>query len=449
MNPKNKIKIGLLSLGLITLVGCQTTTTTENEPQYYTLPEVEYKYDNATIVDFNNRIALNDTNRYEGLVIDDTPILQEPEELPDFLFYDTGVDIPYPEDGVKGIYLTGANVANTEYFDYIIDYINRTDLNAVVIDFKDDWGNILHPIESDNSLIQGNTIGTIDFRQVLEKLEANQIYPIARIVTFKDSMLPYDRLDLSFVDPDTGELWTAADGAAFLNPFLRENWDYTLEIAEEAAKLGFKDIQFDYIRFAEGFETFGYNLDYDIGEYADFVSDDPELEGIERVAAINDFLVYAQNWMKPYNVDISADVFGYTAIAGNSPDVRGIGQNFAAMSEIVDVVSSMIYPSHWSPGFFGYDYPDLYPFEFTNTYIQEELYVLDSVENEVVTRPWIQDFTLNMYGEGTYSIYGPAEVEAQIQALKNNGVNEYLIWNAGGEYTEGVNYNPPAYAPAE
>lgn len=442
MKKSKIVKTILLLASFGFLAACQKNEANQETPQYYQLPDVDYKYSEQEVIDFNNRVALDNTNRYEGLVITDEPMLEEPEELPSFLFYDTGVEIAYPESGVKGIYLTGANVSDPQYLDYIINYINQTELNAVVIDFKDDWGNILHPIETDNPTLQDNISGTVDFTEIIAKLEANQIYPIARIVTFKDTVLAQDRPDLSFIDPETGELWTSDAGDAFINPFMRETWEYNIAVAKEAAKLGFKDIQFDYIRFAEGFETFGHRLEYNIGEYAPFVSEDPELAGIERVAAINDFLTYAQNELKPYNVDISADVFGYTAIAGNAADVRGIGQNFAMMSEIVDVVSSMIYPSHWSFGFFGYDYPDLYPYEFTDTYIQEEEFVLNKVDNNVTSRPWIQDFTASYLPWGTYLEYGPAEVQAQIQALKDNGINEYLIWNASGQYTEGVDYDP-------
>lgn len=426
----------LLLISVFVLTSCQQTNTAEQEePQYFTLPEVTPKYDSETISEFNNRVATNDTNRYEGLVIPNRPLLTQPDQLPSTLFYDSGVTIPYPEDGVKGVYLTAENVADEEYFNYIIDYINQTELNAVVIDFKDDWGNVIPPIETDNEDVQKNVLGSVDYSEALRVLEENEIYPIARITTFKDNLLAEARPDLSFMDTTTGETWSDGNGSKFINPFSQEAWDYVLTIAEEAAKLGFKDIQFDYIRFPEGFETFHTQLDYEIGDYSVFESDIPEEQGYERVAAINDFLTYADNRLTPYGVEISADIFGYTAVAGDAPDVRGIGQNFAQMAERVDVVSSMIYPSHWSEGFFGFDFPDYYPYEFTDAYINEELYVLDTVQNNVVSRPWLQDFTM-------YMQYGPNEVQGQINALAENGIHEFLLWNASGEYTQGVDYAP-------
>lgn len=436
-NNKKLIKIlTLIFTAVLVLASCQQTNTAEEvTPQYFTLPEVNPKYDSNTLTEFHNRVATNDTNRYEGLVISNKPLLSQPDQLPSSLFYDSGISIPYPEDGVKGVYLTAENVANEEYFNYIVNYINETDLNAVVIDFKDDWGNIIPPIESDNENVNQNVVGSVDYAEILKVLEENNIYPIARIVTFKDNLLAEARPDLSFLDTTTGETWTDGNGSKFINPFSQEAWDYVLTVAEEAAKLGFKDIQFDYIRFPEGFETFHTQLDYEVGDYAVFESDVPEEQGYERVAAINDFLTYADTRLTPYGVDISADIFGYTAVAGDAPDVRGIGQNFAQMAERVDVVSSMIYPSHWSEGFFGFDVPDYYPYEFTVAYINEELYVLKDVQNNVVSRPWLQDFTMFM-------TYGPQEVQVQINALAENGIHEFLLWNASGEYTQGVNYAP-------
>ena len=138
VNSYTKV-FALLLLSVFVLASCQQSNNAEQEePQYFTLPEVTPKYDSETITEFNNRVATNDTNRYEGLVIPDEPLLSQPEQLPSALFYDSGISIPYPEDGVKGVYLTAENVANEEYFNYIVDYINETELNAVVIDLNFD-----------------------------------------------------------------------------------------------------------------------------------------------------------------------------------------------------------------------------------------------------------------------------------------------------------------------
>ncbi len=432
-------KLLCLMFFFLFLTACQNKTSTleKNIP----MPEVKAKYDEATLVEFNNKITQGDTNRYEGLTISKEAMLSQPDKLPQVLFYDSDINIPYPEDGVKGLYVTADNLSNPEYLDYLINYLDQTELNSLVIDFKDDYGNIVPVLESDNPMIQENVMGFVDMKPIMKRLEEHKIYPIARIVTFKDYLLSDAHPEYSFHDPSTGGIWQDGNGAQFTNPFLPDVWNYNIGIAIEAAKLGFKDIQFDYVRFPEGFDVFGSSLDYDIGGYSYFISDDPEKEGTERVAAINDFLAQASEQLMPYGVDVSADVFGYTAIAGDAADVRGIGQSFAQMAERVDVMSSMIYPSHWGEAFFGYTYPDLYPYEIVSAYMNHETQLLANVENKVRTRPWLQDFTLPG-PPGTYLEYGANEVQVQINALYEHGIHEYLLWNALGEYTEGVDYSP-------
>lgn len=443
----NRLKILLIIFSLLSLTACHLQA--DKEPQKYVpLPQVNSKYDEDKIVDFNNKITQGDTNQYEGLKISQKALLTKPEKLPQVLYYDSGINIPYPEDGVKGLYVTAENASNPEYLTNIINYINETELNALVIDFKDDHGNITPILESDNPLIQQNTLGKVDMKQVLKQLEEHQIYPIARIVTFKDNLLSDAHPEYSFHDPTTGQVWQNADGSRFSNPFLIEVWDYNIAIAIEAAKMGFKDIQFDYVRFPEGFDVFGGELEYDIGNYSYFVSEDPEQEGIERVIAINDYLTYAKNALMPYGTNLSADVFGYTAIASQAADVRGIGQNFSQMAERVDVISSMIYPSHWGVEFFGYLYPNLYPYEIVTAYLDHEAKLLDKVENNIISRPWLQDFT-DGAASGPYMEYGAKEVQAQINALYEHGIHEYLLWNILGEYSPGVDYAPDIQAKVE
>lgn len=447
-SKKQPFRLAILILLSLFLVACQGqgSVTSEKQPNEETqsvnnIPEVNHKYSEEEVADFQNRRTTGDTARYENLLIPSTSPLTKPDKLPQSLYYDSGIDVAYPEDGVRGVYLTATNVANPEYLDYIIDYINSTDLNAVVIDYKDDGGQIIPQTNSDNPLVTENTVATVDYRAVLEKLAANNIYPIARVVAFKDNLLADMRSDLSFVDPNTNEVWSDANGSKFINPFKDEVQQYILDVAVEAAKIGFKDIQFDYVRFPEGFYEWSDDLIFDHERYASYLSDDPEKQGYERTAAINDFLRFAREKLAPYGVDVSADIFGYTVVAGDTYDVRGIGQNFAQMAEHIDVVSSMIYPSHWGFGFFGLDAPDLYPYQVVDNYMHEEKRVLATVENEVTSRPWLQDFTY-AYGVAGYKEYTAPEVQEQINALFAHGIHEFLLWNAGGQYTHGVDYKP-------
>lgn len=431
----------ILILGFFFVVsGCQKKE--KEEESSVPLPEVAYKFSQDEVVDFHNRTLTDDTARYEGLTISKKPMLVKPEELPKSLFYDSGIDIPYPEDGVKGLYLTAENVSDPNYFQQIIDFIDQTDLNAVVIDFKDDYGQIIPANDSLNPLVQENTVATVDYKAILQTLQEHQIYPIARITSFKDNMLADAHSEMSFIDPETNEVWQDANGAKFINPFMADTQNYVIDVAIEAAKMGFKDVQFDYVRFPEGFFEWSDTLQYDLGDFASFVSDDPDKSGSERVQAINQFLALAKERLSPYGVDVSADIFGYTTIAGDTFDVRGIGQNIAQMAENVDVVSAMIYPSHWGPGFFNLDAPDLYPYEVVDNYIFAESKIFAGIQNKVTSRPWLQDFTDYALPAGSYQEYGPDQVQSQVNALAANGVHEFLLWNAMGEYSQGVDYSP-------
>lgn len=431
---------GLLLLSLLIAACSKNKSTVEEKPDYPDLPTVEIKYNSEDINDFTNRANLGENKKYEGLVASPEPILVEPRNMPQSLYYDSGIDIPYPKDGVKGLYVSSTMLNDKELLNKIIDYVDETDLNSLVIDFKDDSGFIVPQLETDNQLINEHCLGTVDMKALLEELEERQIYPIARIVTFKDNRLATSNPELTFIDKSTGEIWESDNGERFVNPFLFETWDYNIQIAEEAAKMGFKDIQFDYIRFPENFWQIENDLDYNIGSYETYLTDDESDDGIERIAAINDFLVYAKEELAQYGVDVSCDIFGYSTIAEDGLDVRGIGQNFTQMAQRVDVVSAMIYPSHWTPGFFGIDYPDLHPYEVVDNYLAHELPVVEQIQH-VTTRPWIQDFTQGT--SGAYMEYGPQQVQDQIDALYDNGVNEYLIWNATGDYNfGGIEYAP-------
>ena len=345
--------------------------------------------------------------------------------------YQSGVDIAYPEAGVKGIFVTGFT-AGGERMQELIDLVNSTDLNSMVIDVKEDIGDIMMPLDVDNEIAQSYMHDYINPEDLMTTLEDNQIYPIARIVVFKDSRLAAERPDLSYQNSD-GTVWQNGSGESFVNPFLKEVWDYNVDIAIEAAKLGFKEIQFDYVRFPEAFESLSSKLTYDFGEYADTEADEVQ----QRVNAVTDFVAYANEQLEPYDVDVSVDVFGYAATQREAP---GIGQNFSQIASNVDVISSMIYPSHWGAGAFDYAAPDTEPYSVVDEYMKVENEVLGALDSPPKSRPWLQDFTASYLGPGNYLNYGAEEVEAQIQALKDNGVYEYLLWNAQNTYSEGTQY---------
>ena len=349
-----------------------------------------------------------------------------PERIARFSF-DSGYTFEYP-DAVRGIYVTGHTIG-VDRFNTLVELLNDTALNAMVIDIKDDNGYLTYRPEEDHQFYDISQRMIPDTKAMMERLEENEIYPIARIVVFKDTVLAEKRPDLSF--KENGQVWKNRRGEAFVNPFLEEVWDYNIEMAIMAAEMGFQEIQFDYVRFPEGFERRDDILEYDTGKYID-----GEDNVKKRVDAVTDFVAYARERLEPYDVDVSVDIFGYAATISEAP---GIGQNFTRISENVDVISSMIYPSHWTP-YFGIDKPDLYPYELVDAYAKVENEVLGKLENPPVSRPWIQDFTASYLGSGNFIKYEAAEVEAQIRALYDNDIHEFLLWNASNRYSPGVDY---------
>lgn len=367
------------------------------------------------------------------LEINTEPILSTPAEFPSKFTYDSGINIEYPENGVKGIYVTAYSAGGTDKMKELINFVNSSGLNSMVIDVKDDVGNMTMDLKSENKIVQDSTNDYVtDPAAMMKQLEENEIYPIARVVVFKDTLLAEARPELSFKKAD-GSVWKNGNGDAFVNPFSKEVWDYNIEVAKQAAKMGFKEIQFDYVRFPEGFENESKSLDYTLDDYETSDLDDVQ----QRVSAVSDFVAYAREQLKAYDVEVSVDIFGYSATV---PEAPGIGQNFSKISENVDVISSMIYPSHWN-SYFGISKPDLEPYKLVAEYMKVENKLLSGLETPPKSRPWLQDFTASYLGAGNYQQYGAAQVEDQVRALHDAGVNEFLLWDASNSYTTGVNYN--------
>lgn len=344
--------------------------------------------------------------------------------------YDTGFDFDYP-DNVKGIYVTGPSAAG-DRFDSLVDFVDDTELNTMVIDLKEDEGNIMFEPE-DESEYEDAVSGEIDDpSEILETLEEKGIYPVARIVVFKDTKLAEEHPEWSF--KQDGKVWKNGKEEGFVSPFQKDVWEYNVDLAKEAAEMGFQEIQFDYVRFPEGFENRDEDLDYDQGDYED--SDDDNVK--KRVKAVTDFVEYAKDELDVYDIDLAVDIFGYTATIDDAP---GIGQNFTKIADQVDVISSMIYPSHWD-SYFDIDFPDKEPYKLVTEYAKRENDLLDKLDDPPTSRPWIQNFDAPWLYDGEPTHYGKENVEAQIKALNENGIDEFLLWNASNEYTEDVDYSP-------
>ncbi|NIK77319.1 hypothetical protein FHS15_002455 [Paenibacillus castaneae] len=325
---------------------------------------------------------------------------------------------------IKGIYVT-AHSAGGARMESLLKLLDDTELNSMVIDIKDDNGYITYPTTTPELLEVGASKKYInDIGALMTTLKNHNIYPIARIVVFKDTVLARKQPELSFLHQD-GTIWKNGRGESFVNPYRKEVWDYNIAVAKEAAKIGFKEIQFDYVRFPEGFDTKAASLTFNKTEQA-------------RVDVVSGFVKYAREQLEPLGVRVSVDIFGYAA---SVPTAEGIGQDFVKISNDVHVISPMVYPSHYSTGWFKQKDPDLSPYETIKGAMIDTHKKLDGTgELKPIIRPWIQDFTASWLGKGHYMKYGKAEVEAQIKALKEMNIKEFLLWNAGNKYTPDVAY---------
>lgn len=324
---------------------------------------------------------------------------------------------------VRGIYMTGHSVGLKERLDKTIQMTNQSLINSWVIDIKDDYGTLTYkssvPMAKEVGADKIVKVG--DFHLVMEALRENDIYPIARIVAFKDKQATNARPDLA-IKTNTGAVWRDRKGDSWLNPYNRETWDYLVDIAKEAAEKGFKDIQFDYVRFP----TDGNRSIIDYGEIA-----------MEETMAgtIAEFLQYARGELREYGVYVTADVFGLVTTVS---DDMNLGQHLETLTPSTDAILPMVYPSHYALGTYGVPIPDKDPYTIVYTSMKtarERIELFDTMEKKALLRPWLQDFTASYLGAGYFKRYGKNEIEAQIKATYDAGLEEWILWNAGNRYT--------------
>lgn len=311
----------------------------------------------------------------------------------------------------KGLHVTGWIAGGKNSMQKLIDMCNRTELNTLVIDMKESDGVVSWdtgvPLERE---IGASRKCVSDPEALMEKLKENNIYPIARIVVFKDSILPKVKPEMAVLNAGGG-IWRDRAGKAWANPYDKRVWDYNIDLAIEAAKLGFKEIQWDYVRFPSD------------GRVSQCVYSGKTDQSEPEVIA--DFLKYAKERLKPYGVVISADLFGLTSLVKHD---MGIGQRINLMAQHIDYICPMIYPSHYAMGEYGIPNPNKAPYKTVLLSLRDALKSVEGTKCKV--RPWLQDFSL--YGVR----YGAAEVLAQRKAAKELGVTEFLLWNASCRYTE-------------
>jgi hypothetical protein len=311
---------------------------------------------------------------------------------------------------VRGLYIPFGLLARPDSVLGLLDLIERTQLNALVVDVKGDRGYLAYDSQIPLAVelgVGGAREGWLALDELLAEARARDIYTVARIVVFKDDPLAFGRPELAAQRAD-GTVWTDGEGLGWGNPFREEVWDYNIAIAQEVAALGFDEVQFDYLRFPS---------DGDIGAIIYAEENTPET----RTAAIREFTRRVTEALRPYAVFTSADVFGLTVWVEPESDMS-IGQRVMDVAPLVDYLCPMVYPATFRPGNLGYDDPSAYPYDVV---YRSQQAAESRVPPSTRVRPWLQAYW-----------YTLDEMLLQKQAAQDAGAPGWTFWNAGGVYDE-------------
>ena len=390
------------------------------------LPSLSFASFNATIVDINSSLPLSNAT------ISDSKAIVKSDENGSFTIDSNESKFhikaygykPFSFDSnstqktfhlepikVKALYLTfwGAS-NNSKTSKNLIEAIKKTSANAVVVDVKNEHGytSYLTSFEQANSYGAQNNRTNRNIQKFMKKMKDNNIYTIARIVTFKDEVQASHNADYALRYEHNETIWRNHDKMAWVDPFDSRSHNYTISIAEEAAKVGFDEINFDYIRFPAK-----SGLHYS-----------KENTQENRIKAIETFLDTAQARLRKYGVFISVDTYGNVFW---SKDDNGIGQTIESLAKHADYLAPMLYPSGFSYGSFYLDYPADHPYAVIYRSVKNSAEKIDV--NRV--RPWLQYFRDYRKKRRQYKKF---EIQEQIRATENIGANGWMMWSPSSKY---------------
>jgi hypothetical protein len=324
-----------------------------------------------------------------------------------------------PDSGAKAPAIIRALYANryaaqsTKKMRHLIGIADSTEINAIVIDMKDEFGLNYRPSNAEWQKNAG-VAGTIpNLRGLLDTLKAHRIVPIARLVVFKDSVTARIHPEWTIRKTD-GSVWRDKKGIAWVNPYQRALWAYNIGVAEELAKMGFAEIQFDYIRFPEPYKSLPQQVF-------------PDSKNVSKPDNLAAYLKEAKTRLNAVGVRSTADIFGLVTTVKGPLE---IGQEWEKVAPNTDVLLPMVYPSHYPAGSFGLAHPNAEPYKVIKFAIDtarlrdEKL----GIKAEEHVRPWIQAFSLGK------PAYGPEQIEAQKKAIYDAGYDGWVLWSPGSKF---------------
>jgi hypothetical protein len=299
----------------------------------------------------------------------------------------------------------------------LVRLADSTEINAFVVDVKDDTGCLLYPSEVKVAQDIGATrcVRTRDVQSRLDTLRAHDIYAIARIVVAKDPLLAEHRSEWSVQHRDGG-LWRDRIGSAWVDAYNDSVWIYAAQLAQEAVRLGFDEVQFDYVRFPdEPKEAMAQAI------FAARRAGETQRSGVQAGIAI------LANRLQPLGVPITFDIFGLTASATGD---LGIGQVWEDFITVADVVLPMVYPSHYYRGSYGLAWPNAEPYRVVRNALREAIERSRPFARSATIRPYLQAFTLGRRKPR----YTPHEIREQIRAAEELGITTWVLWNPRSVY---------------
>jgi len=310
-----------------------------------------------------------------------------------------------PEE-IRGVHVTMSLLTLPGKLDEYVA-LENSGLNTLEVDVKDESGNVAFVTGAPAiARHDGAARPYYDPRRVARRLHRAGLYLIGRVVTFEDPITSAAHPELAIHRSD-GSLWRTNGGLGWLNPYSRRAWRYDVDVAAAAARAGFDEIQFDYVRFPS-------DGDLSIIRY-------PGAHPQPMRKPIAAFLRYATSRLHPLGVRVSADVFGLSA----THDL-GIGQYTAAVGKVVDAIYPMTYPSHYRPGEYNLPNPDDAPGATVTDSLRD--FRAKLAGGKALLVPWLQDFSLGR----TYSL---SDVQAQVEAARLHETGGFMLWNAAGLYT--------------
>ncbi|MDB4952161.1 MAG: hypothetical protein JWM27_4810 [Gemmatimonadetes bacterium] len=337
-------------------------------------------------------------------------------------------DVPPPiprqraPDHVRGIYVTAYAAASPRRMPQLLALADSTEINTFVVDVKDESGVLFESADPGVRAVRAGWKRPVgDLRKLADTLRAHDIWSVARIVVFKDPVLSKTRPAWS-IRTAGGALWRDKAGNTWVSPWDERVWSYNLAVAEEAARAGFDEIQFDYVRFPEAYRS----LPTQVHPRAP--------AGARKSDAIAAFLQRASERLRPLGVAVGADLFG---LAMNDPGDVEIGQQWETLSVRVDHLYPMVYPSHYFPTHLpGVRHPNRMPYETVAAAVGMGVVRNDRLRHAggapARTIPWLQAFDAPWVDR--HFPYGPQQARAQMDAVYAVGLEDWVFWNAASRY---------------